>query len=441
MTTRAAASRLRMVGEYARVTLPRAGASGLLLVNGQAVPGQTLRPVMPFIENGDEDQVTVNVHDWAGRLHFTGPGGLDEVVLVAPTKLAQDPDTAFSALQGMADQLPEIAQRLGYPSELVPAVPDVFGPGLNLADLQGVAARAWKLTQAWQRQPHWTEGRQHRVVRGGTVPDRVDWALTFAEWSRGRFPDHVARDLPRAAAPAGLEALRTLWQALVSRADEQPGGEGLALTARRTLARLPVPTAAPAENLDVITRAARSLLAHLDGIDRRVAPLPAGHACMPDLYELWVQVTVLSALGARSGHFTRNADGRYVGTFHGPGVTVTLNPRLGFQGVGQGVQHSEPDLLAVFETGQALVADVKYRALDRLATEQTREVNRQLLTYMGLMHAATGLVLWPAPQGEAFREAPLPSNRARLLRMRCHPLDAPGAFTDRLRALNLPGVA
>ena len=55
--------------------------------------------------------------------------------------------------------------------------------------------------------------------------------------------------------------------------------------------------------------------------------------------------------------------------------------------------------------------------------------------------AATGLVLWPAPHGEAFRETPLPGNRARLLRLRCHPLDAPGVFADRLRALNLPGVA
>ena len=162
---------------------------------------------------------------------------------------------------------------------------------------------------------------------------------------------------------------------------------------------------------------------------------------MPDMYELWTQVTFLEALGAQEGEFGRTADGRYVGTFRGPAVTVTLNPRLGFQGVGQGVQQAEPDILAVFDSGEAVVVDVKYRQLHRLPTEQSREVNRPLLTYMGLTHAATGLVLWPAPQGEESRSEPLPGNRARLARIRCHPLDPPGALLKRLHTLNLSGAA
>ena len=147
-----------------------AGAGGPLLVNGPVVPCRTPRPVMPFIEDGRADQVTVTMHDWASRLDFTGPGGLDEKVFVAPTKLAEDTDMAFAALRAIADQLPGEVRQLGYPLELVPAVPDVAGPGVNLDDLEGVAADAGLAAAAAldggppaPRRPGWRSPRPGRL--------------------------------------------------------------------------------------------------------------------------------------------------------------------------------------------------------------------------------------------------------------------------------------
>ncbi len=107
-----------------------------------------------------------------------------------------------------------------------------------------------------------------------------------------------------------------------------------------------------------------------------------------------------------------------------------------------------------------VVADVKYRPLDRLSSDHQREVNDQLLRYMGLTHAATGLVLWPGsdPEGEPDpdsapasdlhlaggpspatdrRVSVLPGGRARLVRLRLHPLDPPDQLRDDLRDLGL----
>lgn len=432
------------MAEHTCVTLPVPGPGGLLLVNGQLVPRAGNVHTTPFIEAWSGTEVSVNVHDWVGRLHFTSTDGqVDEAVHVFPAKLAPEPETAFAALRRMVDRLPDLTDRLSYPTGLVPVTGGLQGQPLQLADVEQVALEAWRLTRAWHRAPRWTQGAPRRVVRGGGVPDRVDWPLTLDHWGRGGFPDHVARDLPHLTLPEGLRHLRDLWGAVAASADGLRGGEALAARARAALGGLPeLARTGPAEQGQGPTsRAARALLDRLERVRRQATDLPLGHVRIPDLYEVWVQATVLHALGATDGTFEQSSQGLYVGTFRGPGVTVTLNPRLGFRGVGQSQQHLMPDLLAVFSTGDALIADVKYRPLDRLPTEQAREVNRQLLAYMGLAHAATGLVLWPAPLKEPFREEPLPGGRARLLRLRCHPLDPPGTLAAAFRALNLPGVS
>ena len=411
-------------------------------VNGQVVSPENRVQDTPFIVGQDHQTVTVDVHDWVGRLHFTSTDGhVDEVRHVFPAKIDPDPRTAFTALGRMVDALPDLTAPLGYPTHLVPVTAGLQTQSLCLEDVEAVALDSWRLTQAWRRMPRWTRGSSPRVVRGGAVPDRVDWELSLDHWGRGGFPDHVARDLTAATLPAGLQALRVLWKAVADTAAALPGGESLAARSWTALDHLPVSTEPAREDRGPVSRGARALLWRLETLRRQATALPSGHVRMPDLYELWAQASLLRALGATDGRFVPGEQGLYTGTFRGPGVTVTLNPRLGFRGVGQGFQQLMPDLLAVFDAGPALVADVKYRPVDRLSTEQIREVNRQLLGYMGLTHAQTGVVVWPAPAGEPFREDPLPGGRARLLRLRCHPLDPPGALLVRLRHLNLPGVA
>ncbi|RJF75302.1 hypothetical protein D3875_02075 [Deinococcus cavernae] len=426
--------------EHESLTLTTGPEQGILMVNGEILPRASLSPSSPYIETWAEGEVTINVHDWVGRLHLTSSEGfLDQVIYVYPSKLGSTAEQAFTALTRLVDSLPETT-RLNYPTELVPVSENLRLQPLSFSDIEQVALRAWYLTREWKRRPRWTEGMQRRVVRGGAVPDRVDWALTLEEWGRGRFPDHVARDLPQAVLPRGLKAIRQLWETLIDVTQRFPEGSALAHAARQTLNELPQPSGAAEHERDQMARTAYALVESLEKSGRQSRQLPAGHAAMAPLYEFWVQASVLLALGATDGHFNLNSQGLYVGTFRGPDVTVTLNPRLAFFGVGQGQQFLMPDLLLEFDSGQCVVADVKYRALHRLPTEQIREVNRQLLTYMGLTHAATGVVLWPAMTGETLREEPLPSSRARLLRMRCHPLDPPEELASRLRLLNPTGV-
>ncbi|KEF34717.1 hypothetical protein RDMS_05705 [Deinococcus sp. RL] len=410
-------------------------------MNGHPVSQAALTPTTPFITAQAVDCTTVDVHDWVGRLHFTSTDGrVDATTYVFPAKLAPAPWEAFMALSRIVDSLPNLTASLGYPTHLVPKTEGLSVQPLTLADVEGIALGAWRLTEVWRRLPRWSAGTRRRVTRGGSVPDRVDWQLTLDHWGRGGFPDHMARYLPYPVQPAGLSALRDLWQALAITAAALAGGEHLRARVQGVLNSLPEAGTTEKSGQDVISREAQRLRERLSNLRRQARDLPSGHVRMPDLYELWVQASLLHALDATDGTFVQDAQGLYTGTFRGPGVTVTLNPRLGFRGVGQGYQQMMPDLLAVFDNGAALVADVKYRALDRLSTEQIREVNRQLLGYMGLTHAAAGLVLWPAANGEVVRETPLPGGRARLLRLRCHPLDPPNALLQRLRALNLPGV-
>lgn len=394
----------------------------------------------PFITQHSVSEVEVNVWDWVGRLHFTSTDGrVDELRYVYPAKLDQNPVTAFAALARMADTLPELTAPLGYPTTLVPDTGLLQTQPLTLDDLEACAQAAWRMTQTWQRTPRWSSGPTLRTVRGGVVPGRVDWELTLAHWGRGGLPEHVTRELTPPTQPPGLRALRELWTELAGASAALPHGAGTVLHRRcaAALGRLPE-AVGPVLEGDPLSRAAGGQLAHLRR-RRQAGELPTGHACMPDIYELWVQASLLRALGAQDGSFTPTGDGRYAGTFQGPGVTVTINPRLGFRGIGPGVQSLMPDLLAEFSSGMALIVDVKYRPLHHLSTEQVREVNRQLLSYMGLTYARVGVAVWPAPEGEAWRETPLPGGRARLLRLRGHPLDPPGTLAVHLHALALTG--
>lgn len=147
---------------------------------------------------------------------------------------------------------------------------------------------------------------------------------------------------------------------------------------------------------------------------------------MAELYEFWAQMTLARVFGAVQGELSTTADGLYTGTLRSetgplhsdaepnetqPWATVSLNPRLMFSGIGSSSQTLQPDLLAVLGQGagsEVVVADVKYRPLDRLGTDHQREINDQLLRYMGLTHAATGLVLWPGSDPEADLDGAAP---------------------------------
>lgn len=417
--------------------MPIRTVGGPLLVNGTAVLRRSNSPVGPFIESADDEHLYVNVHDWVGALRFSNDSG-EQTVHVFPAKLAEEAQAAFEALARLVDDLPELTGHLGYPTDLVNSASDLRTQTLQLHDLVAAARQAWQLTRRWQRTPRLSGGSVRRVVRGGAVPDRIDWELTLDHWGQGGLPDHVARDLRDAKAPGGGAALRTLWETLADAAATVTGGSSLAI--RSGALAMSLPLEKEASRTDPVSRDAEELARRVQALRRRSVHLPAGHARMPDLYELWSQASMLRALGATDGQFVRDGSGRYTGTFQGPGVTVTVSPRLGFRGVGRAHEQLMPDLLAVFDTGVALVFDVKYRAVDRFSAEQQRAVNAQLLGYMGLTQAAVGIVLWPAPLDEPFFEGVLPGGRARLLRLRCHPFDPPGALKRRLYDLNLPGV-
>ena len=367
---------------------------------------------------------------------------MNEVRHVFPAKIDPDPRTAFTALGWMVGAPPDLTAPLGYPTHLVPVTAGIQTQPLCLSDVEAVAVDSWRLTQLLAAHAAVDAGSSQRVVRGGAVPDPGRLGTeALTHWGGAAFRTDAARDLTQATLPAGLPALRALWTAVAETAATLPGGESLAARAWTVLGHPPASAAPAREDQGRLPRSARALLVRLETLRRQATALPSGHVRMPDLYELWAQASLLRALGATDGRFVSDEQGRYTGTFRGPGSRSPSIPGLGFRGVGQGVQQLMPDLLAVFDAGPALVADVKYRPVDRLATEQIREVNRQLLGYMGLTHAQTGVVVWPAPAGEPFREDPLPGGRARLLRLRCHPLDPPGALLARLRHLDLPGVA
>lgn len=400
-----------------------------LRVNGVRVPYTANVNHTPHIMDGSADHLAVHLHDWVGRLEFTDAAGHTTTTFAYPRKLHPDPDRAFAALARMADDLRDLDHTLTFPQAL-----QVSSEGLSLlpghAELERAAQEADQLTRRWSRQPRSSSTSRARVVRGGAVPDRVDWTATFDRWARGAPGDHVARDLTPGAPPPGAAALRVLWTALLGAA-QHAGHAPVTAAARRALATLPDDPARTRTGRDAITTAAEAAAQRLHTTVRRATGRPTGATVMPDLYERWVQVQVLRATGAVHGTFTVDSQGRWTGVFRGPDVQVTLNPRLGFRGVGAAHQQFTPDLL--IETGdRATVLDVKYRDLTRLGTPQQRELNTQLLTYMGATHAALGIVAWPDPRGTPDQRTAMPGGRAHLLRLNAHPLTPPAAFTAAL---------
>lgn len=416
----------------------------------------------PYIEEQNARSVTLRLTDWVGRLPFRLVGESGRVttqeVVVYPSKLARDPITAFAALSRMVAELPELQSRLRFDGELPDALRDLdhlWAPALRPADLHDLAARAWRLWQVARRQPHPSGRFAERRVVGGQVPDRVDWNRTLDLWGRGDFPQHVALDLPSPSLPAALPALRRLWQTLEEAATSlPPGPERTDLLARlhHTAHLLPRPhspedpAAQRPTRPDPVTRQAERLTEEVRTLRTPAGGLPGGHVRMAELYEFWAQIRLARALGAVQGEFVRTGEGLYTGTLTSedqaedgaPAVRVSLNPRLTFGGVSSLWQTLQPDLLAL-SGPQALVAEVKYRPLDRLGSDQQREINDQLLKYMGLAHAHTGLILWPNGDGEAERLLirDLPLGRSRFVRLRLHPLDPPEQLGRDLQALGL----
>ena len=347
-----------MLPEHTSWHLPALAAGVNLHLAGQLVPRAANVNAGPYIERQDERGTVLNTHDRVGHLQLSSSDGqLAVSAYVYPGKLAGDPPLAWKSLAQLSEDLPAWADRLGFPTQLVPDLRPLTPQRLEVRDLDRLAEQAWQLTRTWQRLPRWSGGRALRILRGGAVPDRVDWTATLDHWGHGGFPDHVARDLPAPLLPAGLGELRALWTDLRERALDTAGGTPLAGRIGAILGELP---AAPSQEgvPNSVTREAQALRDRLTGQTRQVTGLPAGAVSMPDLYELWVQLSFLRALNATDGVFRQDAQGRFTGEFRGPGVQITLNPRLGFRGVGAASQQLMPDLLAVFGTGEAVVCDV-----------------------------------------------------------------------------------
>ncbi|MFB9993273.1 hypothetical protein ACFFLM_14970 [Deinococcus oregonensis] len=503
------------VAEERGVFLPTRGHVRFVGLHGQALEKPALdkpgagkgenQQRLPYIEGYTPYGVQVRLTDWVGRLTFTtesDAGRVRHPVLVYPAKLHEQPGPAFASLGRMADALPELGQRLNFPQQLLTATDHLTAPGgagPAAPQLLNLAAQAWHLWQLARRRPQVVQGAGERVLDDGRVPDRVDWELTFEHWGRGGFPGHVARDLALPLPPAATSALLNLWDALIAAAQRLPQpSERTALLTRFASARAALPggrisgtgrsmaQAHPNEaqvnpaqvsrsrvtrhssttRADPLARQAALLTERVRQWSPRATGIPEGFTRMAELYELWALARLTQALGAVSGEFNRDEAGLFTGTFRGNGVTVTLNPPLSFRGIGVGLQLLRPDLLAVFDDGRALVADIKYRPLDRMTAQQHREINDQLLRYMGLSHAATGLIVWPgraetlrpvhqqsaeqapqpspvpapyAPQ-QALQIDTLPGDRARMVRVRLHPDDPHAALPVQLRTLGFPGV-
>lgn len=458
-----------------------------VLLGEQALSVFADRQRTPYIEQLTAAGVHIRLTDWVGRLPFRLIGErsvTEHEVTVYPAKLARDPEAAFAALGQMLVSVAEWERQLGLASPGESAVGAVAGPPRRpeeaAAELRAVGEEAWKLAQTARRLPGLLTrfaGKRERTsagerrVAGGQVPDRVDWSRTLELWGRGGFAQHVALDLPAPPLPVAAPALLELWSALIHAAQTLPEGPvrrdllGRFDVARAALWRLGRVEGRERAD-DPVSRRARDLTERVHALTRQTpgstpgqraaaaGGAPRGSVRMAELYEFWAQLTLARALGAQEGEVTRTPDGTGQGTLRGqvPGhngggeaqLTVTLNPRLAFGGVGPASQTLQPDLLALLgegASGQVLVADAKYRPLDRLSVEAQREINDQLLRYMGLLHAPTGLILWPGLGAEAGAErcrvSVLPGGRARLVRLRLHPADPPGQLAADLRRLGL----
>ncbi|MFC6592766.1 hypothetical protein ACFP81_12680 [Deinococcus lacus] len=394
--------------EETQVFLPTSGQAGNVSLAGRSLGTAEDEQRTPYLLRETPGGLYVRLTDWVGRLEFSVEDGRGVTVhpcYVYPAKLSPDPKEAFAALGRMVDDLSGVtAPQIDFPREVLPSLE----PGLRpppAAALEDLAAQAWALWQRAKQTPRAPARPRPRLDSSGTVPDRVDWDWTLRHWGQGGFPAHVARDLPPLPPAPGLAALHGLWQALLEAAHHgQPQLVRRFQAAQTALPALPVGYSPPGP----LDRHARALTEQVRSLSEQAVGLPRGHTRMAALYELWAMHRFCSVVGATEGEFRREPGGLYSGRMTGPGAEVQLNLGLSFSGVGQGWQLLQPDIL-LLRGQQALVADVKYRPVHRFTPSQMREVNDQLLRYMGLSHAGVGLILWPGdPVGSRLFEGRLP---------------------------------
>ncbi|MFC3859485.1 hypothetical protein ACFOPQ_01685 [Deinococcus antarcticus] len=431
--------------EESTIFLPTHSVAQSVSLGGRGLMSVEDRERTPYVLDFTPRGVSVRLTDWVGRLDFEteGPDGLTiHHCQVYPAKLHPDPYQAFTALGRMIDDLPQFKDHLlNFPTVRLPRSDLVRSRPLSISTLLSYAAQAQQLWQEARRQPRPSVGHHRRVTTGGAVPDRVDWSMTLEHWGQGGFPDHVARDLHQLPPPVATAAIRELWESLIAAAHlcvETQTRETLRKF-QLALNTLPEPLAARAPEQDRLAVHARRLSGEVRSLAEEARGIPTGHTRMALLYEVWAMLAFCQALGVREGAFYRDEEGFYVGTLSGEGVSVQLNLNLDFTGVGPSQQKLRPDLLAIFNEQEAVVADVKYRPMHRLSTEQQRAINDQLLRYMGLTHARTGLVLWPGDGREYLWQGQIPGGRARLGRLRLNPLDPLHDFTSHLASFGLQG--
>ncbi|PYE52005.1 hypothetical protein [Deinococcus yavapaiensis] len=366
---------------------------------------------------------------------------------VYPAKLHAHANDAWRLLRRMTRRVPLLARDLHVPWTHLASPEDALAfaerPALAAPHLRDFARRLHDACVQYARAPSERATHVPTVIPGGRVPARVDWSRTLDHWGRGGTPDHVAVYTTRVTdTPFARQAL-ALWNALHEAAldtNEAMLLAGLARARTELAGTFELVTTVPLDATSLRPHGVEGALSHLirafQGGSAAFDDLPAGQARMSDLYELWVAAEVAAALGATRVHLqeARGHEGR-VGRFEGSGVRVEYNVEHLFRGVGSARRFAaRPDLAVVFDDGFAFVADVKYRPLENLREEALRDINAQLLRYMGAYHAKLGLALWPS----AHRFAPdidaLHGGRAFLGKVRVHPADDPSTIKARLHA-------
>lgn len=432
--------------EEGDVFLPTRGPAISVEVEGRGLASYEDQQRTPYILDLSPSGVHIRLTDWVGRLTFHVTEAMGDITthtcLVSPSKLAPDPQEAFTALARLTDSFPHLTGSLHFPQELLPNEHLANHRPLATTVLLPYAGRAWQLWQEARRLPRAALGHAHRIVQGGAVPDRVDWTMTLDHWGLGGYPDHVARDLRPLPPPIATAALHELWDVLIQAARLSSSFDAPKVLSRFQWAKgvLPELQGVQGRAPDALTQAVRAMTVQVRSLVQQAQGLPQGWARMAGLYELWAMLTFAHTIGATEGDFRPVAEGLYEGVLRGENLEVTLNPKLSFRGTGQTQRSLRPDILVLSDDGESLVADVKYRPLQRQRTDWQNNVDDQLLRYMGLSYARTGLVLWPAPAHQRCSEGALPGGRARLLRLRMHPLDTPEQRARDLQHLTFPGV-
>lgn len=431
--------------EEKRLFLPTRGEVLGVEVEGQGLSTEENASRMPRLEEPVPGGIWIQLTDWVGHLTFSvieTSGVTEHPCLIFPGKLSREREEAFTALARLTDTFPDLTLGLGFPQELLPNGDLNHRRPLPVTALLPYAGRAGQWWQEARRLPRASLGHTRRVVHGGAVPDRVEWDMTLDHWALGGFPDHIARDLNPLPPPTATAALHGLWDTLIQAAQlsYSPEAPGICQRFEQAKDELPARPAADPVRPDALCAAVQADTFEVQRLVAQARGLPRGWTRMAALYELWAMLTFARILGATEGAFHQGRDGLYEGTLHGKDLTVQLNPKLSFHGNGARQRSVQPDILVLFESGEALVADVKYRPLHTVPTEDQGKLDGQVLRYMGLSHARTGLLLWPGRPGERVWRSELPGGRAQLARLRLHPLDSPEQQLADLKQLNLPGV-